>query len=226
MASLWPICRCRLLSSTVSLSTMASVPTPEPARCRAHGHPSPPAPTTSTLLLRRRCCPAPQGRQPGSLFSMTVTTNRCNNSASQYMPYFLQQKRWACAKRRSRALSFASLSINSCGASRDMNPFPSWVEVGADSFFHFKLGQGHSTRRKSKTRTQTPCRSPWIKAAAQSDGRTSHSSWLMRNSGAGCGAVQPDRCNSSCRWYLSAYNRPADQGACAQRVSLQSRRMC
>ena len=45
--------RCRLLSSTVSLSEMASSPTPAAARYSAAEEPRPPAPTSSTRAQQR-----------------------------------------------------------------------------------------------------------------------------------------------------------------------------
>jgi hypothetical protein len=50
----WMICRWRLLSSTVSKSTMPSVPTPAAARYISAGEPRPPAPTQSTLAFFSR----------------------------------------------------------------------------------------------------------------------------------------------------------------------------
>ena len=54
----WMIWRCRLDSSTVSKSTMPSVPTPAAARYISAGEPRPPAPTQSTLAFFSRFCPA------------------------------------------------------------------------------------------------------------------------------------------------------------------------
>src|SRR5215218_2118513 len=54
----WMIWRCRLDSSTVSNSTMPSVPTPAAARYISVGEPSPPAPTASTLAFLSRFCPS------------------------------------------------------------------------------------------------------------------------------------------------------------------------
>src|SRR5688500_9089583 len=53
----WMIWRCRLDSSTVSNSTMPSVPTPAAARYMRTGEPRPPAPTASTLAFLSRFCP-------------------------------------------------------------------------------------------------------------------------------------------------------------------------
>jgi hypothetical protein len=54
----WMIWRCRFDSSTVSNSTMPSVPTPAAARYISAGEPRPPAPTHSTLAFFSRFCPA------------------------------------------------------------------------------------------------------------------------------------------------------------------------
>ena len=51
------ICRCRFDSSTVSPSTIPSVPTPAPARYAAAGQPSPPAPMMRTFAFLSRSCP-------------------------------------------------------------------------------------------------------------------------------------------------------------------------
>ena len=56
------ICRCRLLSSTTSWSTMPIRPAPAAVRYRAAGEPSPPAPMTSTELASKRACAARRGR--------------------------------------------------------------------------------------------------------------------------------------------------------------------
>mmetsp|Transcript_19680 Transcript_19680/g.39148 ORF Transcript_19680/g.39148 Transcript_19680/m.39148 type:complete len:223 (-) Transcript_19680:99-767(-) len=53
----WMIWRCRFDSSTVSASTMPTVPTPAAARYSSAGDPSPPAPTHSTEEPFRRRCP-------------------------------------------------------------------------------------------------------------------------------------------------------------------------
>ena len=50
----WMIWRCRFDSSTVSNSTMPSVPTPAAARYSSAGLPSPPAPMTSTFAFFSR----------------------------------------------------------------------------------------------------------------------------------------------------------------------------
>ena len=54
----WAICRCRLVSSTTSWSTMVMRPTPAVPRYSATGEPSPPAPITSAWLSSSRCWPA------------------------------------------------------------------------------------------------------------------------------------------------------------------------
>ena len=45
--SLWAICRCKLLKSTVSASIIPNRPIPLAAKYRAAGQPRPPAPTIS-----------------------------------------------------------------------------------------------------------------------------------------------------------------------------------
>src|SRR6185437_8963392 len=51
-------CRCRLVTSTLSKSTMPRCPTPAAARYNASGDPNPPAPTISTRPFFSFCCPA------------------------------------------------------------------------------------------------------------------------------------------------------------------------
>jgi hypothetical protein len=51
-------CRCRLLVSTTSKSTMPMRPTPAAARYIAAGEPRPPAPMQSTLDAFSRRCPS------------------------------------------------------------------------------------------------------------------------------------------------------------------------
>ena len=54
----WITWRCRLERSTVSSSTIPSVPTPAAARYRAVGEPRPPAPSSSTLASSSFCWPS------------------------------------------------------------------------------------------------------------------------------------------------------------------------
>ena len=52
------ICRCRLVRSTLSWSTMVIRPTPAVPRYSATGEPSPPAPITSACAASKRCWPS------------------------------------------------------------------------------------------------------------------------------------------------------------------------
>src|ERR1017187_9649075 len=54
----WMICRCRLLKSTVSNSTMPMVPTPAAVRYNAIGEPSPPEPISNTFAALSRSWPS------------------------------------------------------------------------------------------------------------------------------------------------------------------------
>ena len=57
-SELWITWRCRLERSTVSSSTIPSVPTPAAARYSAVGEPSPPAPSSSTFASSSFCWPS------------------------------------------------------------------------------------------------------------------------------------------------------------------------
>ena len=74
----WMIWRCRLDSSTVSNSTMPSVPTPAAARYISAGEPRPPAPTHSTRAFFSRFCPviATSGMIRCRLYRRTSSTVR------------------------------------------------------------------------------------------------------------------------------------------------------
>ena len=78
--SAWIICRCRLVTSTVSPSQRVMEPTPAAARYRAAGDPRPPTPTMSTLAFLSFACPSMP--KPGSDMWRAYRSSSCVESWS------------------------------------------------------------------------------------------------------------------------------------------------